>query len=1201
MGVSTAIHGRFVGCRVFLEGIEVDVVQATITGGVNTPATADIIIPYNDFIHEFLPRTLVHVFFMDSRYRKGKEVDTEKTKDLVNAIPRLKSTKDLRKAALALDRNDPDNWKLMFAGEVSGYSYQKVGALRQCKLSCMDFSSYFQNAKLYWGRRNTSLHSYKQAIFAGGTQLYRGKTKVDSSNDLVKLLSSKPSLKPTLPGLLGGLFSTLESVTGVYSPDATRKFRGTNDFLSQAELRLNICSMLGASEKDDTTTTFLRSKSFKRYLRRITRQLKSTASYYDIMNLILQKCYQVWSSVPAPPYMTDQSVVVKWNQVVNGYSYKKDPAVKKIFDETAEVHKRIGTHLQVAIDRTVGRSKGKEGSVPAGTDPAKHKIQGGKVAVDTKEISTTATTVASKTKDWGTAEQLREKGSQHYQKHGVGPKRTSRAAAAKIRGAYGHLANAKAHLDKIKADGGKKQDVPLLRKAYAELEAAKKKMVRAAGVRTKPMSETLSTNPRLHAFLFHPDIFMCPPPKCNVLFPDDIQSLSFSRGWMSEITRIWLHGRTSSGKARKNCYFAPNTSILGASEVGSKGEGLAETAIKKGHGFLMPHEKYTGINGSIVGLGDNAIFKKLHVKGLKEAKKVARAEAKKIKGTDAEAKAKRKKLVTDAINDFSGGAQFSAQPHLQRAANYMFFASRYGSRSMSVTCRFSPHLVASLPCLVLDPDVDQDSRFVTGRYSTAFATEGDKGEPSLDSRGFSKRAWEQDASGTRVAGTKGTHYVGVIAKVQHTFNANGGAQTQVMLTKCREHNESGSFWGDDDGDGVMHAKAVKKKYWRRRVRMKSNGGSIHSTDHSDYDPKVTGNINGNFTARVVRKAGSAIAVEKQTPGALKAILGSQWRKNRSYTVEPVMENGQPKTVVVGSPQTLADGSTSGSGKEFMAVKVYSRHSKNVVKPISFSFEAITTPPWFASIYHAGKIGSEYYGPMIGCDSVVDGTPLSLHDPEATLKEGTKIKVSTTTIDADTGDEKEAPDLEMETYVLPFKVQGGYEEREVLIPKSLFAEVETTKSAANALADIWIGLKRMGADVNLFIDTYTSRSYANLVQVMGNKNPYLRLNYSIDDYETSALPISPLGKIAHTGFHGFAYGNYTELKNIENYERLLTEGKKALKAMNPRTAKRPLNPKVDPRAPRWFAVHRYQKAMKAKSRSGGQIAERRKQGDFNARS
>ena len=61
MAVAKPLH-----LRLFLEGIEVPVVAAQISINTNAPATAAVQILPLDIAQNLLPRTIVHLFFLDT-------------------------------------------------------------------------------------------------------------------------------------------------------------------------------------------------------------------------------------------------------------------------------------------------------------------------------------------------------------------------------------------------------------------------------------------------------------------------------------------------------------------------------------------------------------------------------------------------------------------------------------------------------------------------------------------------------------------------------------------------------------------------------------------------------------------------------------------------------------------------------------------------------------------------------------------------------------------------------------------------------------------------------------------------------------------------------------------------------------------------------------------------------------------------------
>jgi hypothetical protein len=210
------------------------------------------------------------------------------------------------------------------------------------------------------------------------------------------------------------------------------------------------------------------------------------------------------------------------------------------------------------------------------------------------------------------------------------------------------------------------------------------------------------------------------------------------------------------------------------------------------------------------------------------------------------------------------------------------------------------------------------------------------------------------------------------------------------------------------------------------------------------------------------------------------------------------------------------------------------------------------PPWFSSIYFPSKIGNEYYTPMYGCVSVLD-------DPPITFKEGDASTHATPDDDSDIPT----------TLLVPFVTPGpggksGTEYKEIHIPKEFTESASTTQEAADNLAWVWLGLKEIGAQTDLFIDGYVNRRYATMLDVMGNQNPSLILKmYEYRDKNDG---------ISIRGFHGDAYGRLEGLKDWDGNEIQPLTLPQITGA--PQLKSRPVDGSIDPRKERYRRVQQY---------------------------
>tara|TARA_Y100000310_G_scaffold269080_1_gene282031 strand:- start:1504 stop:5160 length:3657 start_codon:yes stop_codon:yes gene_type:complete len=1189
--MDSRVHARYLDVRLFLEGIEVDVTSIKVGCGINQPATATLTIPSVDAAHKLLPRTLVHVFFFDSRYELGtsrtdyiEESDTnpfyEGDKDkhqFRNSTPEAhKAAVESGEAVLLTDKDDWHNWKLLFTGEVIGYSFAKMGGRREIVLSCIDHTSYWNNCRLYWGQKRSSVfNAYKTAVFSGATHLHRGKSKVDSSNDLINLLNKRPSSMPNVPGLMGGIFSVLESATGVYWPTSKSKFRGANDFLSQAEIRLKLTRQIGASTKDDTSATFTTSKSFKRYIRKVSKAVSYTASFMQFVNMLCGKIYHVWHSQLAPPYFEDSDEVETEYTITGVNKFKHNSNLKGMH---AAIEATYGEANRQEANARKRRGKLESGSIPISLN-RDYLLWNERQVVDvvthqkfdlinqTKGIMSSVTGVPGANtllvtdlqKDPIFLKGHELKKELMAKAKGNKVEKALRRQADAVQQAYRHVALARMRaaelinaqeldtnydeeLSSIQAGNLKHTHIHY---AYIrrELELALKHFGRGTGKPTNVVTKKTELNDRLYTTYFHPDLYMCPPPKCNVIFPDHIQSIRFSRNWMSEISRLWLHGRAESGRNKKDCYFSPNGIMLAGPNVGDCAQ-----AVKKGGGFAMRHEKYTGIIPSIMGLGDNDIFKKLHKKELRKAKKEFQDDPSNAGKTfDAAA--------------VSGEAKFSPQPHLQRAANYMFFAQRYATRSMQVTCRYSPQLIAGMPALVLDP-VRQKSRVL--------AQVGGDGDNKNDLRHKGEVNLANKPAGT--------HYIGTIAELSHIIDVDGGAQTLVTLVKCREHREGSNLYGEPDEDGIL--KAVRTRKGTKEIKIKPPTG----------EP---------FTAAITRQsgAGGVLATDTQ-PSSAERIIGKQFRKGVRYKITPLPpKKGEPvgdgyRRTFMAPEGAVTSSAAEGTGtarnldvdgndlgaQEAVAVEVHRYYKFTKKEDVSFTWEASVMPPWFSSIYRPANIGRDYYTPMYGCVSVLDKPPVNFKTGYE-LADSPAVHTSVVGGKAVEADESESP-TGIATILVPFKVsgpggQGDTEYTEIRIPQHLTEPAATTEAAADNLADIWLALKEIGAQSDLFVDGYVDRKYATMVDIMGNQNPHFILKM-YDPFNKSAHQMGA----SRRGFHGDAYGPYKLFKDWEGKDIIgASERLPAIKNINSSLKPRKIDPALDPRYVRYNRVREYINALR----------------------
>lgn len=1075
-------HGRSLGIKVFLEGIEVDVVSHTVNGSFNSGATAVIQIPFSAAALRLHPRTLVHTFYFENAARSAD-------------------------GTLA-DAEDLQSWRLLFAGEVLAFQYVDVGSNKQIVLQCQDFSTYWQHARLYWGSNNLALYSYKTAMAAGGIQLYSGTKRVDGTDALLNLIRAKPATIPRLTGVLGGLVALLEASTGVFHPKAKERFRGINDFMSQAELRLRLTHMIGAASDDTTSAKFMNDATFTQYFRRLGRSLGQTASFMDLVNLFLGRIYYSWVSVPAPPFFPenndkkDATVKVAKQHTSKGRvdpKVRNDLGVAERLLRDVRARRAEATSRRVKGDVSEDQGDGIRYKVWKGAEPDAKRDEDlvGRGAFVSSVRPFEAMVASWQRENANTAAlkaQLDQEGGGLYDRY------ITLVLAAHVLGIEA------VKLIKRMNTYGDAYNTPNmyeLQKLLEKITALLRRWIGGGGAVTTFSDVDVALGDRLHAHLFLPDLYMAPPPTCNVLFPDHYTQIQFSRSWMSEITRLILHTKTQSGRDVKDLYFAPNTDIWGGPKLKD-----VEEAIKKGASFLMDHERYTGVLAVIEGIGDSAIFKKIH------------EDVKRAEGEQAKIDPKAKKPAEAVV---SGEALFSPQEHLRRAANYLFFAKRFEGRSMSITARYSPQIVVGLPMLVLTKT-------------------------------------QADAVEDPDSGKKGTHFLGLVVGLSHSFDSQGHAVTQIELSKCRDHREGLDIFGEGYGSTVE--RRTKKQVIP--VKRQQNVKLLTSPDMTgNYDG--TGEQGASYSGQSSEKP---FGVYNLTVRSAIQAAGFDPDPKKTYNIS-VKE--LPEVALSVPPETSATFSKRREAERYadpqiagtddsprVEVTVTETTPKRISRSqdISFSIENSATPPWLAQIYLPVNIGQSYYQKMLGCGSIFDASPLI---------DFSNAQSASTSGDGD---------------VVSLQLSGSDGSREIQIPRYLLSPALTVEESADRLSETWERLREIGADVSQFVDLYGRRAYATLPDIMGTGNPHL----SFVSSTRARVPDQPQ---KGQGFHENAYGMLTDMKDVLGqplqFEPLPTRS--GVGAAGTAPAKTPgatetVDARADPRYSRYTRVRAHADALSA---------------------
>lgn len=547
--------GQRLRIRLFLEGVEIPVIAAQVQVQPNSPAVCSIQIPPLAEGTRFLPRTTVHLFFLDFY-----EVQSPLLSDAGSAVTAVangsKNPTLYERSALRAVKQDgsfdqevisqkivPDffneRYKLLFGGEVIGFQWTKDSTQRSLVLQCADFSNYWDYA-YQWNNTDLFGPGVKALFSGGGTNLFTDFLE-DEGNVIARIIKTKSITYPALKGLLGGIVHLLEAIGGSYQQD--KQIGGQNIFFSIAELRLHIIQMITAFDKDNTAARLLDAQGWDGLFGRILGNLGQQVSIRSAINALMGVIFHETYAIPTPLFVPGT------DGTISGFSRKNvrdDPRTSFIAvtaDRVSESLTSIVSDLQnLPTDISVGAARA---SIVTRLLAVQRDLKDQARKISSSPAPSAGALYSSAASLVGRA--ITRSKSQDF--------RTVKSTAA-ISG--------------------------FLNDAIAQMEKA-----RALEFVTTPKSKAIPA--RLNSQIFRPDIWFSSPPRCNVLFPENYLNVSYQRSFLGEPTRLLLKTNDAffgEDELFDQFYYAPKSLTV-------KGESNSLQASLRND--LLDHELYTGV------------------------------------------------------------------------------------------------------------------------------------------------------------------------------------------------------------------------------------------------------------------------------------------------------------------------------------------------------------------------------------------------------------------------------------------------------------------------------------------------------------------------------------------------------------------------------------------------------------------------------
>lgn len=1152
--------------RLFLEGVEVPVISASVQSQPNAAAACTLQIPANDFAMQLKPRTLVHLFFYDlyngtppsdRAYVHEDAVriqDRERDPDLRGYLPpeRLDST-PAQDDVDAINRN----YRLLFGGEVVGINLEKTPMNRSITLQCLDWSMYWDYAFQYQVSGFSLGGGGMQAAFSGSSTTLFNSFLEGNADIIAGLMKTAPRSYPKLKGtLLGALVHIIEAMGGIYY--GKNQIKGVNDFFSLAELRLKLTCMVGANQEEQNSESRLMAANgfgsiFTRTLAGLGKQVSIRAILGALQRYIFHEIVPITS-----PHFIEGARDPNLAQYAET-SIVNEPAYAKIIQVATRVKQQA---LQIKINQ--GRS----------TD-----------AVTARNLSAGLSTTLNQLISLcgRTSGVARTIATNH--RHGVVTGGTELAIETLFSVAV-------TSLQWIETNTRRGQRTDVRSNAYFLANTPSGQQVDAAAfrvqhlmqqiidskIRTQIMSGSQMPDPppRLLTQIYRPDAWMVAPPRCNVIFPELYGSFSYGRSFMDEVTRLML--RTSevfygSDILFDGFFMSPSRELgvrtqrpIAAGKAGHIDQDISDAPawfIKD----MMDHELYTGIIPKFERMSD------LNLHALRG-------------GAGAHAL---------DVDDGAGGTVKVG--YAQLAANNIFFQYRFKTRQLNLQGKFNPYLALGFPALIIDKykvdDLSDDAAAMRAVTTSSIVDRMREGEgvgiqtglsPSDSLRQLKLETARINALTDELSQPQpNTHYLGSPAALSHSVSAEGGGSTSMQMTYARTTDERSEFLGDDRRMPKRYGRVRNAEVWTAVAMVEPpvigpssrgpKGGEIigwtkitqefaraHAGPNTRGRRATTQAINAALLpqARASQRASHAARYTSET--RLPLFLPGASRSRRRGTrvrigVEMPVASVPEYAASVGSVGATQAGYSSISPSQddvsildaqladalgemgpqvrtmmitFDAYKIKERLGIYKKTGINIPVEDLVFPPWYGESYRSKNIGT-IYSYFFGTGSIVD--PLTVFNRP---KDGQSVITDGQDLSGASEVDENPPNLETDQKHLT--TDEAYMNLPETAPSPVVDEppaVITGEPGAIGLGAIELGtsiedavgelvkiyslVRQNKFDVDDFLRSYTWRPIASMVDMFG----------------TASLEIDDDGEVVRgiEGFHSRAYGDFDDLRQL----------------------------------------------------------------------
>jgi hypothetical protein len=949
---------------------------------------------------------------------------------------------------------------------------------RSLIFQCEDWSNYWDYA-YQWS--NTDIFGPSQkAVFSGGaTNLFTDFLSDEGSMLVAVILRGQSQTYPKMKGLAAGIMAMVEAIGGSYysRPDEKgnepKKYAGQNIFFSIAELRLHITQMMGMFENDPTSRNLLAKQGFDGMFGRAIGGLGEQVSIRQAITAVSKIIFHETYPQPCPLYKPGSgraptgAARIKYTDA--DYAQDVVGSAKRAIEEL----ERIQSGLRDVESKTAAQEK----ELAAASSPFIVDSM-----VDPKADLRNLKLSLANVKD------ALQKAQGSFSTSRV-PDVVRTIFSNAIRSLSSAVNNAPNWT--VKAPTSTKA---LTEDKIAEALVQLRRMLDLT-VNVMPLSARVPA--RLLQQIYRPDIWFGAPPRCNVLFPDMYENLTYQRMFLQEPTRFLLKTNDEffgEDFLFDSFYFAPQAGSL------KKDQANLMDVMRND---LLDHELFTGILPVFEKMGEFNIF------------------------------ASRSSMTT--------GGKVPKVSFAQRSANFIYFKYRFNARQLHVEGLFNPYVAVGFPGLILDRYIDAAASETLHNMREEFGKRTGVALPpkytaELLGTNFLANFTEitHQVSQEQLRGhtsitcgyarqpDEGTEFLGVVEKIQTVQQRMTGDAKRTTDVACIDAPALYSI--GPNGGRITGRQEVTDMYASDGVNVDSAGvhpsgnnhlpvffggsrragkppGAVSSPSDQEIEDRQQQAFNrlmaqpGGHTPAQTAKLMEGFASDKKegvgtaasgTYKGLEAPIGVLVTANDLRSAALADFLGDPYRQVV-----------------FRAFRIQEEVPRYKRTRVDLSAEDIIRPGWYGDIWASGQIG-QVYQDFFGIGSISDATVI--------LDSGNNSQPSASETFLKSVEESKATGTD------PCAASAA------LPVVTSLAEGLSIEQAAEFLTASYSYVKQAGLDVDEFIRAYTWRPIATLTDMFGT-----------EDLQFDASGVNVTSSHAVEGFHSRAFGPYSDLYGIVSPE------------------------------------------------------------------